>query len=595
MPAAERLFVRTLIIALLLQFVLPQAQAQDIPSKIPRRNSTQLLDGFGMNVNLPRQPRMPWTKAWTPLFDAGVKWVRIGQYEAPSDQIGWDWVEQTPGEYAVPEGAEEAIRALRENGVSIEAQLLYANPLYAEDKSKRPARVFPVVPGTGPETDPTNPLYLGPRTDEQIDAFLRYVRFMVGHYKGQIDHWELWNEEDWIYWQPDIEKTEKAKWYGRVFCGFADTVHTTNPDAKAMFGGVAGLTVRPASTVVEFAEDALAGCPAKIDIMAYHSYAADPSGTVRPPEEIDTAGGAADFRKGVLAISGVRPDLEFWLNEWNANPEMKGSNSSVQARYLPRFYLENLAHNVRGFVWEFMAPADFDKDSPWGILKGDTQGSDAFQPREAFVAFQNLSAVFGQTVRDAGGEDALKLPKEYAPDKIRSYWFRDRASGRRVFAYWLAIPASPKDDLKPVMTEVTIADKSITRPVLMDIRTGDIQRLRWSDKSKRTVSVPLKDSVMAVADAKFLDWVEVPLAPAELVAERSAEQIKLHWKLSPGALRFEVQRSDDFGPWRPLGEVTAPVAEFSEKSPEAKRSTYRVRATNANGISPWSNPAWLGQ
>ncbi|HXW15470.1 MAG TPA: fibronectin type III domain-containing protein, partial [Terriglobia bacterium] len=369
----------------------------------------------------------------------------------------------------------------------------------------------------------------------------------------------------------------------------------TNPDARVMFGGVAGLTVRPASTVVEFAKDALEGCPGKVDIMAYHSYAADPSGTVRPPEEIDTAGGAADFRKGVLSISGVRPDLEFWLNEWNANPEMKGSNPSVQARYVPRFYLEQLAHNIRGFVWEFMAPADFDEKSPWGILKGDTQGPDAFQPREAFFAFQNLSAVFGQTVRDVGGENALNPPKEYAPDKIRSYWFRDRASGRRVFAYWVAIPSNPKDDLKPVMTEMTITDKNITQPVLMDIRTGDIQKLRWSDKATRTVNVPLKDSVMAVADATYLDWIETPRTPAELVAERRGEQIELHWKPSPGAFRFEVQRSDDFNPWRPVGEVTAPVAEFSEKSPGAKRSTYRVRAINAYGASPWSNPAWAGQ
>ena len=55
--------------------------AQDIPSKIPRRSSTQLLDGFGVNLNLPRQPRMPWTKTLAPLFDSGAKWVRIGQYE----------------------------------------------------------------------------------------------------------------------------------------------------------------------------------------------------------------------------------------------------------------------------------------------------------------------------------------------------------------------------------------------------------------------------------------------------------------------------------------------------------------------------------
>jgi hypothetical protein len=296
-----------------------------------------------------------------------------------------------------------------------------------------------------------------------------------------------------------------------------------------------------------------------------------------------------------MSIPGIRPDIKFWLNEWNANPKEKGSNQSVQARYLPRFYLEQLAHNIRGFIWVFMPSTDGNEDNAYGILEGDTQGPDAFQPREAFFAFQNLSAVFGQTVRDPGGEDALQPVKEYAGGKLRSFWFRDRASGRRVFAYWLAIPADPKDDLKPVTTEMTIVDRTITRPVLMDIRTGDIQELRWNDEAKRTVKVPVKDSVMAVADARFLDWVETPQTPGELVAERSGEQIKLHWKPSPGALQFEVQRSDDFKPWSRVGEVTAPVAEFSEKSSDAKRSTYRVRATNAKGTSPWSNPAWAGQ
>jgi hypothetical protein len=80
---AESVFVRILIVALLLQFVIPRSQ--NIPAKIPRPNSTQLLDGFGTNVDLPQQPRMPWTKTRTLLFDLGVKWVRIGQYENSSD------------------------------------------------------------------------------------------------------------------------------------------------------------------------------------------------------------------------------------------------------------------------------------------------------------------------------------------------------------------------------------------------------------------------------------------------------------------------------------------------------------------------------
>jgi hypothetical protein len=581
----EKQVLGALVIALVFQF----AFGQDVPSRIPKRRSTQLLDGFGVNVDLPRRPRMPWTKTWTPLFDSGVKWVRIGQYENSSEKISWDWVEQTPGHYAVPKDADEAVRSLLDNGVSIEAELQYSNPLYSEDRSKRPERVTLPPAGIGPGDNPVNPIFLAPRTDEQIEAFLGYVRFMVGRYKGRIRHWELWNEPDIGYWQPSIEKREQAKWYGRVLRRFADAVHATDRDAKVMFGGLA-------ERDLDFVVNALTGWPEKIDIMAYHCYpGGNPFGVGRPPEEIDPVCGGAAFRQGVLSIPGIRPDLEFWLNEWNVCPKAKGSNQSVQARYLPRFYLEQLAHNIRGMIWVFMPSTDGNEDNQLGILEGDTQGPDAFQPREAFFTFQNLSAVFGQTVRDPGGEDALKLVKPHAGGELRDFWFRDRVSGRRVFAYWLAIPADPKDDFKPVNTEMTVADASITRPVLMDIRTGDVRELRWHDQAKRTVEVPLKDSVMAVADARFLDWSETPQTPGELVAERSGEQVRLHWKPSFSAVRFEVECSDDFKPWRRAGEVTAPVAEFSERSSDSNRSTYRVRAANTNGASPWSNPAWVGQ
>ena len=34
------------------------------------------------------------------MFDAGFKWIRIGQYENSSDYTSWDWVEQKRGVYA---------------------------------------------------------------------------------------------------------------------------------------------------------------------------------------------------------------------------------------------------------------------------------------------------------------------------------------------------------------------------------------------------------------------------------------------------------------------------------------------------------------
>jgi hypothetical protein len=136
---------------------------------------------------------------------------------------------------------------------------------------------------------PLNPIFLAPKTDEQIEAFLGYVRFMVDHFRGRINHWELWNEKNIGYWRPDIEKTEKAKWYGRVLCRFADAVHATNPDAKVMFGGVADADVK-------FVMSALPACPGKIDIMAYHSYPGGPFGVGKPPEEIDLHHHGADLR-----------------------------------------------------------------------------------------------------------------------------------------------------------------------------------------------------------------------------------------------------------------------------------------------------------
>ena len=562
--------------------------AQKVPAKIPRRSSTQLVDGFGVNLDLPRFPRMPWTRTWSPLFDAGVKWVRVGQYENSSEQVSWDWVEQTPGVYAVPPSAEEAIRSLVDNRVDIEIELGYSNPLYAEDKAQRPSRVVLPPPGIGPGDEPINPIFLAPKTDEQIQAFLRYVRFMTDHFKGRVEKWELWNEENLKYWSPDIDKPEKAKWYGRVFCQFADVVHQANPSAKAMFGGLA-------ESDLDFARPALAECPDKPDIMAYHSYPGGPFGIGRPPEEIDPLYGGARFRAGVSAVPGVRPDLEFWLNEWNVTPKAKGSNQSVQARYLPRFYLEQLAHGIRGAIWVFMPSTDGNEDNMLGIMEGDTLAPDAFRPREAYYAFQNLSAVFGQTRRDPGGEDALGAVDRYPASSLHAFWFRDRVSAKRVLAYWLAIPADPRDDFSSLTTQLHISDPGITNPVLMDIRTGAVRELHWSNAAARTVNVPVKDSVMAVADASYLDWKEVPLAPGALVAAQNGKRSDLRWEASPGASSYEIQRSVNLGPWSVVGTVAAPHSAFSDKSTPGTHTTYRVRARNANGYSPWSNPAWEGQ
>jgi hypothetical protein len=351
-----------------------QEGEHQVPKQVPPRRSSQLVDGFGMNVSLPREPALPWTRRWwTRMFDTSVKWLRIGQYENSSERTSWDWVEQTPGHYAVTEDLDEAIRSLADNGVDIEVQLQYSNLLYEGDPATRPQHVILPPPGISPGDHPPNPVFIPPTTDEQMDAFLKYVRFMVNRYKGVVKHWELWNEPNIDYWQPHVENkeqlVEKARAYGRLLTRFADAVHEEDPAAKVISGGTA-------SPDLLFVRTALAEAAPKVDIVAYHTYPG--FGSNHMPEEMDLTVHAAYFREQIMHVPGIRNNVEFWDNEWNVSPLWKNSNESVQARYVPRFYLYTLAQHVRGAMWTFIPGTDGNEDDLYGIVHGETHKPDAF-------------------------------------------------------------------------------------------------------------------------------------------------------------------------------------------------------------------------
>jgi hypothetical protein len=585
------LTARNAILALIV-FVCVEmtSPAQRLPTEVPHRRSTQLADGFGMNIALPREPRMSWiSHSWTPIFDSGVKWVRIGQYENSSEKTSWDWVEQTAGRYSVLPEVDEAIRSLRENGVQIEIQLQYSNPLYQGDPANRPVRVKLPPPGIGQNDEPVNPIFLPPKTEEQTEAFLKYVRFMVDRYKLSVKHWELWNEPDIGYWQPNTrnnrELVEKARWYGDVLSRFADAVHGADPQAKVIFGGLA-------EPNLIFARTALAKCASKIDVFAYHTYPG--FGSNHMPEEADTKLQAAFFREQILRFPGVRNTLEFWVNEWNVSPKWENSDESVQARYLPRFYLYCHVQHVRGFVWTFVPGTDGNEGDSFGVIHGETSGPDAFKPRPAYRAFEVTSALFGQTEPDPAAEFTIrKLPDKYSHGELKSYAFQDTVSGKRIYAFWLAVLCDPADQFVPQQAELTVHDSGIRTPILIDVRSASVTALKWKDRENHVVEIPVKDSVMAVSDVTYLDWPELPAAPGELRAKVIDGRAHLAWKNYSEGTRTEVERSDNYGEWRRVAQLPAGSAVFSEPVPVARHITYRVRAVRSEDTSAWSNPAWI--
>jgi hypothetical protein len=565
------------------------AADKSVPPEVPPRRSTQLSAGFGVNLPLPRDPRLPWTRHWwTSISDSGVKWVRLGQYENSSDKTSWDWVEQSPGVYSVRPEVDEAIRSLSDNGILIELQLCYSNALYESDSATRPKHVDPAPPGVGDQDKPPHPIFDGLRTEEEIEAFLNYTRFMVSRYKGKIKSWELWNEANIGYWQPNVESKEeraaKGREYGHALCRFADVVHELDPQSKVIFGGTSEVDA-------PFALAAMSECPSKIDVMAYHPYPG--YGGNSPPEEADALEDADLFREAVQRLPGVRQDIEFWENEWNVVPAWKNSNESVQARYVPRFFLEDLAAGVKPFIWEFIPGTDGNEQDQFGLLHGETFDKKAFQPRAAYHAFEVTSALFGQTEVDPMADILLEPPQRYNQGQVRKYAYRDRASGKRIYAVWLAVVSDPADQFVPAEVKVGFPHSGIRNPILIDVRTGRVTPLVWVNRETETLKIPLKDSVVAVTDSSYLSWPEAPEAPGELAATLFGRDVHLQWRKYGNPSGFEVQRSRDWGTWEKVAELQADQLAYKERIPQGAHITYRVRSLAPQATSAWANPAWV--
>ena len=316
------------------------------------------------------------------MFDAGVKWIRIGQYENSSDYTSWDWVEQKRGVYASRAGSG------RLRG--------FAGREWRERSSATPSMATPCTQGP-PERSPTGSrlrparfhnddrslysIFWPPTTPEQIDAFTKYVRWMVNHFRGRIHYYALWNEEDIGYWNP----WGNPEQFGRLLKAFIPAVHETDPDAKVIFGG-------QADPVRDFAQRALdtCQCASGIDVFAYHTYPG--YGQNLNPEAMDCGAygleSPAKLRELVRNYPGIRKDIVFWDDEFNSIPSWTGSDESVQAKYIPRGLLYNWAAGVKTFVWLLASGTDANEFDDFGFIHGLRYLPDDFTPRPVFTPYK---------------------------------------------------------------------------------------------------------------------------------------------------------------------------------------------------------------
>jgi hypothetical protein len=566
-----------------------------LPDHVPPKRSSQIEDGFGINSDLPRDPYLPWNRWWwTRMFDAGFKWIRIGQYENSSDRTSWDWIEQKRGVYSSSQELEDYVDSLVDNGVNIQVQLLYGNPMYTAAAGKMPDTVTP-EPGSFHNADRSlYSVFWPPRTPEQIADFNRYVKWMVEHFQTRIHYWALWNEQDINYWNPVANPED----YGLLLKSFVQVVHDIDRDAKVVYGGQAD----PSRDFTKRALDTCQ-CASGIDVYAYHTYPG--YGQNLNPESMDYGAYLTEsprlLRELVRNYPGIRSDIQFFDDEFNSIPSWKGSDESVQAKYVPRGLAYNLAAGVKTFVWLLAAGTDGNEYDDFGLIHGLTFHDTDFTARPVFYALQNTNALFSDTKFDPAIEiRAPDLPalRRQAGFPFMAYGFRSR-SGKAIVAYWLAAHSLPGNVFPPLYAELSLKNTGISHPVLVDVVSGDIKPIEWKDGTTDTLqALPLKDSVMAITDESYFDWPLLPEAPSSLTVALRGNSAKLSWSLHGGEPKgVVVERrveslAGDGSRWERIAKLENTATEYTDSGvAKGRQAAYRVRAYNDAGESAHSNIA----
>ena len=570
-----------------------RASAQKaLPEKVPPKRSSQIQDGFGINSDLPRDPYLPWNRWWwTRMFDAGFKWIRIGQYENSSDRTSWDWIEQNRGVFAASKELEDQVDSLIDNGMVIQVQLLYGNVMYTSPSGKLPDESVPQLGSFHNNDRSLYSVFWPPTTPEQIAAFNRYAAWMVQHFKDRIHYWALWNEQDIGYWNP----WGNPEQYGNLLGAFVRAVHQADRNAKVIYGG-------QADPSREFTQKALdtCKCASGIDVYAYHTYPG--YGQNMNPESMDYGAYLNEsphaLRDLVTRYPGIKSGIPFFDDEFNSIPSWVGSDESVQAKYVPRGIIYNHAAGVKTFVWLLAAGTDGNEYDDFGFIHGLTNHDYDFTPRPVFSALQNTNALFSDTKLDPAIEivtpdiPALRRKSGFP---FMGYGFRS-VKGKAIVAYWLAAHSLPGTSFPPLYASLTLKNTGITNPVLVDVVSGDIRPLQWKEGSTNTVDgLPIKDSILAITDADYFDWPVLPEAPSSLNATTEASSAKLTWENHGGnptkiILERRVEEGGRRGMWQHLSEVGPSVTQFTDTSlKKGQRLAYRVSAANSDGESAYSN------
>lgn len=431
-------------------------------------------------------------KAYDKVAAIGVKWVRI--------QSGWARTERAKGVYDFA-WIDTVVDNLRARGLVPWVCLCYGNGLYDE----RAAKVFGAVG--------VPPIF----TEEQKQAWHRYVVAFAQHFRGRVQWYEVWNEPDGVWcWKHGPNGSE----YGAFVVATAAAVRQGDPTAKLMGGSTC---LRDLAWLTDVFATGAAEC---IDWLTYHAY--------DPDERL-----CRDRVSALRALCKLHnPKLEVVQGETGAQSRSDGAGALAGGAWTPRRQAKFVARHVLADLLDGMPltsyfssldmiealngtvgnKASYLDYGYFGVLGADFDGdgiaTGEYTPKPSYRTLQALASIFREDFSATalplqfrlGVDSRRTMMREDLPTDLVHGGFR-KPNGSAAFVYWKSTNLMTTD------YEATVSLQSSGLPAdvrLVDLLDGTVYTLPPSirqDAGRGVLAfagLPLRDYPLLLAFGDFL-------------------------------------------------------------------------------------------
>jgi len=143
------------------------------------------------------------------ILEMGFKRFRFAINHLDPDKIDW-----TKPDLLIDPSQDDFIASLANNGVKLTYVLTFWDTSYKANGGEIPAPRF--------------------RTEEEIQRYLKYVKFSVNHFKDRVEYYEIWNEPN----RPEDLKYIEVDDYIELVKRTVPVIRQEYPEAKIIIGGI---------------------------------------------------------------------------------------------------------------------------------------------------------------------------------------------------------------------------------------------------------------------------------------------------------------------------------------------------------------------